>query len=130
MPKIPNKKQGKGVCVLLLCLVGVFVAVCVLLWRRRNDRLACRPQQHSHHAPKMENFQSIVDWGQNTFAEKAGQCTTEENCCREGYHPHTLFSPCACWKNGKKWLKKNPDYVTPDCDGDAAEDADEATSSP
>lgn len=79
-------------------------------------------------------FQSIADWGQKTFAKKAGSCTasgfktTDKNCCAEGYHPYTLFSACACWKNGKKWLKKNPDYVTPDCDGDAAEDA--STSSP
>ena len=27
-----------------------------MLWWRRNDRLACRPSPHSHHAPKMENY--------------------------------------------------------------------------
>ena len=55
---MPQKKQDKSVvlyaaAVLLLCLGGVFAA---LLWWRRNDRLACRPSPHSHHAPKMENY--------------------------------------------------------------------------
>ena len=55
---MPQKKRDKSVvllyaaAVLLLCLGGVFA----LLWWRRNDRLACRPSPHSHHAPRMENY--------------------------------------------------------------------------
>ena len=52
---MPNKKRDLvlyAAAVLLLCLGGVFA----LLWLRRNDRLACRPSLHSHHAPKMENY--------------------------------------------------------------------------
>ena len=126
MPKIPTKKQGRDVCVLVVwCLVGVFVAVlcCVLLCLRRcNDQPACRPQQHpQHHAPKMENFQRLADWGQKTFADVnvSGQCsasgfkTTGKNCCLKGYHPTTLFSACVCVKDSERWSRKNPDYVPP-----------------
>ena len=121
MPKIPTKRQGRDVCVLVvLCLVGVFVAVCCVLlclWRC-NDRPACRPQ---HHAPKMENFQRLADWGQKTFADVnvSGQCsasgfkTTGKNCCLKGYHPTTLFSACVCVKDSERWSRKNPDYVPP-----------------
>jgi hypothetical protein len=52
---MPNKKRDLvwyAAAVLLLCLGGVFA----LLWWRRNDRLACRPSPHSHHAPRMENY--------------------------------------------------------------------------
>ena len=129
-----NKKQDRrhalvllcAIAVSLLCLFGVFV----LLWQRRNDRPACRPQQHY---TNMENYgnsepnQSIT--GQLPHLEEGCWKIMPTGC--ETNMPEGFFRDqegdanadlCAtrkadfnqtCMRNDAGWLYAGPEPVPP-----------------